>query len=45
MRQLLCFKSRFPNHFAFTLWTSLILVIFGQVYFDVDDESLHTLDN
>jgi hypothetical protein len=40
MHQLLCVKSKFPNHFAFTcsyyLWSSL---------FNVDDESLHTLDN
>ena len=40
MCQLLCFKSKFPNHFDVTcscyFWSSL---------FNVDDESLQTLDN
>ena len=31
MHRLLCFKSRFPNHFALNTWTLLVLVVFGVV--------------
>ena len=32
MRQLLCFKSKFPNHFAFTLGRYLFLLFLVSVY-------------
>ena len=32
MHQVLCFKSKFPNKFAFTLGRYLFLLIFGPVY-------------
>jgi hypothetical protein len=35
MRQLLCFKSKFPNHFVFTLGRYLFLLFLVQ--FNVDD--------
>ena len=36
MHQLLCFKSKFPNHFAFTLGCYLFLLFFGSSLFNVD---------
>ena len=32
MDQLLCFKSKFPNHFMFTLGCYLFLLFLGLVY-------------
>ena len=32
MHRLLCFKSKFPNHFAYIFGRYLLLLILGLVY-------------
>ena len=43
MRQLLCFKSKFPNHFAFTLGCTYVTCscYFGSSLFNVDINYSH----